>query len=154
MSLLQTELSELEKAIEKSDKLAVKISSSNVAWHIDHSLKVINRVCNFLITSEPSDYKWKFNKWRLIIFLKGTIPRGKARAPKQVQPPENIEIVSLKSQLKEVQELLNIIKKLPSKSYFNHHIFGKLHLKKTIRFLEIHTNHHIKIINDIINNKP
>lgn len=154
MPILTVELSVLEKAIEHSDNLVTEISSSNVAWHIDHSLKVINRVCNFLITSDPSDYKWKFNKWRLIIFLKGAIPRGKAKAPRYVRPPENINIEDLKLQLIEVQELLSTIEKLPPKSNFNHHIFGKLHLKKTIRFLEIHTNHHIKIINEILNSQP
>jgi len=153
MALLEKEILVLEKAIKVSDKKAVKISSSNVAWHIDHSLKVIQRVCNFLIASKQSDYKWKFNKWRFIIFLKGTIPRGKAKAPRHVRPPENITIDDLKNQLKKVKQLLNTIKRLPPKSNFDHHIFGKLHLKKAIRFLEIHTKHHIKIINDILNNQ-
>ncbi len=137
--------------MDKSDHIATKVSSSNVAWHLDHSLKVLKSVCDFLIESDPKDYKWKFNKWRVIIFIQGSIPRGKARAPKQVRPPENITIANLKLQLKEVRELLNTIEKLPEKSYFDHHIFGKLHRKKTIRFLEIHTNHHIKIIKDILN---
>ena len=149
MPLLQQELSFLERAISNSDKIATKISASNVAWHIDHSLKVINRVCHFLIESDPKDYKWKFNKWRFIIFLKGSIPRGRAKAPKKVRPPENIRIEDLKLQLEKAEQLLKSIEKLPSKSNFDHHIFGKLHLKKTIRFLEIHTNHHIKIIKDI-----
>ncbi|MET2984420.1 DUF1569 domain-containing protein [Aureibaculum conchae] len=151
MPLLQQELSFLERAISNSDKIATKISASNVAWHIDHSLKVIHRVCNYLITSDPNEYKWKFNKWRFIIFLKGSIPRGRAKAPKKVRPPENIRIEDLKLELEKAEQLLKSIEKLPTKSNFDHHIFGKLHLKKTIRFLEIHTNHHIKIIKDILN---
>jgi len=151
MPLLQKEISFLEQAMGNSDKISPKISSSNVAWHIDHSLKVIQRVCNFLIESDPKDYEWKFNKWRSIIFLTGIIPRGKAKAPRQVRPPEVISIEDVKTQLEEVHQLLKTTEKLPLKSNFDHHIFGKLHLKKTIRFLEIHTNHHIKIINDIIN---
>ncbi|MDY7393715.1 DUF1569 domain-containing protein [Aureibaculum sp. 2210JD6-5] len=150
MPLLKQELSFLEKNIKNSDGIAANVSSSNVAWHIDHSLKVINRVCNFLIASDPNDYKWRFNKLRFIIFLTGVIPRGKARAPKQVRPPEDINIEDLEVQLKEVQQLLMDIEKLHPKNNFDHHIFGKLHLKKTIRFLEIHTNHHIKIIKDIL----
>lgn len=151
MPLLQKELLKLEKEIENSDKIAINVSSSNVAWHLDHSLKVIHRVCNFLIESDPSDYAWKFNKWRLLVFLKGDFPRGKARAPKQVLPPKIITINAIKTQLKEVQQLLIAVDKSSKKSYFDHHIFGKLHNKKTVRFLEIHTNHHIKIIDDILN---
>ncbi|RPE00887.1 DUF1569 domain-containing protein [Aureibaculum marinum] len=152
MPLLQKELSFLEKSFDNSDKLAASISSNNVSWHIDHCLKVITKVCSSLISSNASEYKWKFNKWRFVIFLKGSIPRGKAKSPKQVLPPENIKIKDLKIQLKEVKLLLKTVEQLPLKNYFNHHILGKLHLKKTIRFLEIHTNHHIKIIKDIVKN--
>ncbi|WP_117884032.1 DUF1569 domain-containing protein [Aureibaculum luteum] len=150
MSILQIELSELEKAIIHSDKLASNVSSSNIAWHIDHSLKVIHNVSMVIIASDPSKYKWRFNKWRFIIFLKGSFPRGKVKAPKHVRPPEIIKLEDLKSQLKEVHKNLTDIEKLSSKSHFEHPIFGQLHLKKTIRFLELHTTHHIKIINDIL----
>ena len=34
--------------------------------------------------------------------------------------------------------------------YFEHPFFGKIKRKETIRFLEIHTNHHLKIIDDIL----
>jgi hypothetical protein len=37
--------------------------------------------------------------------------------------------------------------------FFEHPYFGKLKLKETIRFLEIHTQHHLDIIRDIIMNK-
>lgn len=150
MPVLQHELSELEKAIENSENTAPEISAGSVGWHVDHSLKVIHKVCNLLIASDPKDYKWKFNKWRFIIFLKGSIPRGRVKAPKHVRPPENIIVNDLNLQLTEVKQLLNTIEKLPPKSNFEHFIFGKLHLKKTIRFLELHTNHHIKIIKDIL----
>jgi len=35
-------------------------------------------------------------------------------------------------------------------AHFNHFIFGALNKNRTIRFLEIHTNHHLKIIKDIL----
>ena len=151
IEVLNQSLSQIENYIPLMNKRDITISKSDVGWHLDHSLKVIHRVCNFLIASKQSDYRWAFNKWRFIIFLKGSIPRGKAKAPRHVRPPENISSGDLKTQLKEVKKMLNTIKKLPPKSHFDHHIFGKLHLKKAIRFLEIHTEHHIKIINDILN---
>jgi hypothetical protein len=39
---------------------------------------------------------------------------------------------------------------MSSDKYFEHPYFGKLRLNKTIKFLEIHTNHHLEIINDIL----
>jgi hypothetical protein len=37
--------------------------------------------------------------------------------------------------------------------YFTHPFFGDLTLNQTINFLEIHTKHHLEIIEDIISNK-
>jgi hypothetical protein len=39
---------------------------------------------------------------------------------------------------------------MSSDKYFDHPYFGNLRLNKTIKFLEIHTKHHLEIINDII----
>ncbi len=39
---------------------------------------------------------------------------------------------------------------LPENVYFNHHVFGMLTKKQTLRFLEIHTKYHLKIVNDIL----
>jgi hypothetical protein len=37
--------------------------------------------------------------------------------------------------------------------FFTHPYFGDLKKKQTILFLEIHTQHHLEIIEDIISNK-
>jgi hypothetical protein len=37
--------------------------------------------------------------------------------------------------------------------YFHHPFFGHLKLNKTIKFLEIHTNHHLQIIHEIIHSQ-
>ena len=41
---------------------------------------------------------------------------------------------------------------LNANSYFKHPYFGDLNLKKTLWFLNLHTNHHLKIIKDIADN--
>ena len=43
-----------------------------------------------------------------------------------------------------------MIKKAHHNAYFRHLIFGNLNKKRTIRFLQIHTAHHLKIIQDIL----
>ena len=148
--LLEKKIGELEQKIDHADKLATNISEKAVAWHIDHSLKVIIAVVNALQNSDPVNYKWKFNLIRSYIFTVRSIPRGKGRAPKSVLPADLIIKESLLLQLKEAKEQLKIIEKLPSKSNLNHPYFGILNVKMTTKFLEIHTGHHLKIINDII----
>ena len=111
----------------------------------------LNGVINFLIQSNPKDYKWKFNLSRIVVLTTKKIPRGRAKAPKVVQPKDNIDIGFLQNHLSETQKKIKELDQLSKNNYFDHPFFGKIKLKQTIKFLEIHTKHHLDIINDIVN---
>ncbi|MFI1772921.1 DUF1569 domain-containing protein [Thalassobellus citreus] len=144
-------LNQLEKHIPFKDKNNTLISKSNVGWQLDHTIKVINAVSSVLAKTDPKKYKKNFNLRRTILFALGYIPRGKAKAPKTVLPPNTISTQDLISQLETAKKQIESIKALPKNAYFIHHIFGMLTKKQTFRFLEIHTKHHLKIVNDILN---
>ena len=127
-----------------------RVSGGSVGWHLDHTLKVVNGVLDILNKTKPENFKKEFKLSKLVIFSLGFIPRGKARAPKIVLPPETILESDLKSQLLVAYEKLNFIKNIHPKAYFKHHIFGTLDKQQTLRFLEIHTKHHLKIVKDIL----
>ena len=102
--------------------------------------------------SNPEQYKWQFNWIRIFIQIINKIPRGKAKAPKVVQPLEPATAALLISKLEIAKNSLVDLKTLNANSYFKHPYFGDLNLKKTIWFLNLHTNHHLKIIKDIADN--
>ncbi|MHB1148253.1 MAG: DUF1569 domain-containing protein [Lutibacter sp.] len=147
---IQKSILALEKAIPFYEQHQKLVSEKNVAWHLDHSLKVINSVCEGLKASKPENYKSTFSILKFYIFLRGRIPRGRATAPKSVVSNEEILKSSIESQLALAKTNLQEIKKLPVKSNFDHPYFGKLSLKKSQHFLAIHTNHHLGIVNDIL----
>jgi hypothetical protein len=149
MKLLQ-QLNTLEKSLEHSNTIKPSVSEKGVDWHIDHSLKVVIYTSKALVASNPVDYEWKFNKWRFIIFIKGSFPRGKAKAPKRVTPKEVITSTEIQQQLAEAKKLVAKLNSLPEKSNFEHPLFGMLKRDKSITFIEMHTQHHINIINDIL----
>jgi len=143
-------IKKLERYLSVKDKRKDSVSMSDVAWQIDHSLKVINLVSETLLKSNPEDYKSNFNAWRLLLFTIGYFPRGKVKAPKFVRPPEIITIEDLKEQILLAYQNIERLKLANKHAYFKHFIFGVLHKKQTIRFLQLHTNHHLKIIRDIL----
>ena len=149
-SILNNVLSQIEENIPFKDTENPAISKATVGWHLDHTLKVFNAVCEWTINSNPKDYKWKFNYWRAILFPLGYFPRGKVKAPKYVLPPENIELEDLNTQLLAAKKYVETLKALPKSAYFKHFIFGMLPKKQTLRFLQMHTNHHLKIVKDIL----
>lgn len=143
-------LNQLENKISFCEMSNPEISNGNVGWHIEHSLLTLNGITDFIIKSNPQDYKWKFNLSRIIILTTKKIPRGRAKAPKVVQPKDSVDSVFLQNHLSETQKKIKELDQLSSNNYFDHPFFGKIKLKQTIKFLEIHTKHHLDIINDIV----
>ena len=150
MNKLRLLLTQLENHIPNHEKLDTKVSQSNVGWQIDHSLLVINSIINQLKTSDPKHYRWKFNKMRIFFRIVNTIPRGKVKSPKVVQPVQNASIEELMKKLTLAKENIAALEILHPNSYFSHPFFGDLNLKAAIWFLKLHTKHHLKIIDDIV----
>ncbi|MEO9954573.1 hypothetical protein [Nonlabens sp.] len=147
---LNEQLIEIKSFIYKGDLINDKVSKKGTYWHIDHSLQILNSICEVLEHSNPGDYQPKFSFTKFIIMKTGYIPRGKGRAPKQTLP-QNIK--TKEDLLTELNKAVNAIKSLdalPSNKTFRHPLFGWLNLEDTIKFMGIHTHHHIKILRDIV----
>jgi len=152
---IMKELNDLIRQIEITlphwEKQNTTISQATIGWQLDHSLLVINGVMAQLAKSNPKDYQWRPNWKRAYFKLRQNIPRGKANAPKPVRPAEIITIEGLQTKLTLAQKNIILLQSLPNNSYFTHPYFGDLNLKAAIWFLKLHTQHHLKIVNDIIN---
>ena len=143
-------LNSLEAHIENHSVSNPKISDADIAWHIDHSLKVINNVIIALQNSDPNSYENNFSFLGKLFFKLGFFPRGKAKAPKHVKPPEVILKKDLISQIQLAKTNVETTVNLDKNAYFKHPLFGNINTTRVYRFLVLHTNHHLKIINDIM----
>jgi hypothetical protein len=54
------------------------------------------------------------------------------------------------SLIEKAKQKSEVFGKLDSNQFFTHPVFGNLKLKQARRIVAIHTQHHIKIINEII----
>ncbi len=147
---MQAQFSTWESYLPHADRLNPEVSQAEVAWHLDHMLKVINNICEILSNSNPSAYKWNPNILKSAVFLSGSMPRGRGKAPKSVTPPPEILTEALLQQLEIAKANVAKLDSLPEKANFKHPVFGMLNRDQTARFLEIHTDHHLKIIRDIV----
>ncbi len=149
MKILETLINKLESKISKQEFKNPVISTSPIGWHIEHSLLVISIVIEQLKKSNPLYYKRKFNFNRLLVFTINNIPRRSAKAP-FIVIPKFFDSITLQSHCLNIKIKLKYLEQLNQAQYFYHPYLGNLRLNEAIRFLEIHTNHHIKIIDDII----
>ena len=143
-------LNHLESNIPFFKSSNMDISKADVGWHIEHTLLSINKVTDLLNNSRPEDYKWKFNMLRVIFLTFKKIPRGKAKAPKAVRPEREITKNSLLMHLSKTRNKIKELNNVSSDRFFEHPYFGKLSLRQTMVSIEIHTKHHLKIIDDIL----
>ena len=140
----------LEDHIKHHEISNPEISKVNIAWHLDHSFKVINNVIKTLQDSDPKQYKNDFKLIGMFFFKLGYFPRGKGKAPRSVRPPEVILKVEISNQLKLAKSNIETIPKLDKNAYFKHPLFGNINKAKIYRFLILHTHHHLKIIKAIM----
>ncbi len=150
MNHLQNLIQQLENNISNFEKTNPKVSNSTIGWQIDHCLLVINGVMSQLEISNPTEFQSKFNWNRFIVFTTGKIPRGKIRAPKVVTPVDVATLEELKSKIEIAKNNIQKLNNLPKNSFFKHPFLSNLNVKQTEKFLAIHTNHHMKIIQEIL----
>ncbi len=154
MKAVENLIQQLENEIPNYTLVNTSVSAGSVGWHIEHTLLTYQLIIDTLQKSDPTKYKWAFNFIRTLVFLRKKIPRGKAKSPKQVTPKDDFNDVSLSNKIVIAREKTKLLNALEKNNYFEHPFFGQLNLKATIQFLEIHTQHHLNIINDIVKSKP
>ncbi|MEQ8909511.1 MAG: DUF1569 domain-containing protein [Vicingaceae bacterium] len=143
-------LDQIERYIPLHEKSNKSVSQVNVGWQLDHCLNVIIKVSKAIKDSDPSNYQAKFHLTYEVLNVLFWLPRGKGRSPKSVLPDEQITQESLEEKLKQARLLLKQLPSLTDKKYFEHPLFGDLKKERAIRFLGLHTHHHLKIVRDIL----
>jgi hypothetical protein len=150
ISKLEFLLNELEIVMPQHEMLKMEVSKASIGWQIEHSLLTIDGIIGVLKKSKPIDYRWRFNVSRVLIFASGKIRRGIAQAPEAVTPKSNFNIETLQLHINQTKEKIKLLSSLHANQYFTHRFLGMLNSKSSIKFLEIHTNHHLRIIFDIM----
>lgn len=147
---LDDELVEIGSHIGAFETVNKDVSEVSIGWHLDHLLLTINKIYGELIASNPEDYRNRFNITRMMMFSSNQIPRGKATSPTIVTPSGVIKSASINEKYQLAKQVAPLIDNLPENAYFKHPSAGYLNRDDAKRFLKIHTEHHLKIIRDII----
>lgn len=132
------------------------VSQWTVAQHIDHTASVVKGILALIMmisnSKNPSTDGAPKLLAKIILFV-GYLPRGKGKAPDQFVP----KAASHDEIRKNVQMMDTFIKGLEprlaqieaSKGRAPHPVLGSFTPAEWLRFIDIHTNHHFKIIRDI-----
>ena len=90
-----------------------------------------------------------------LVLRSGVIPRGIGKSPAAAMPDEGISLDRLTSELglqlaniDKIDERLDAVKS--TRYTFRHPYFGHLNPRQWVRFVRVHTNHHMKIVREIL----
>ena len=147
---VQDQIKALSSYIPEMDKSDEDVSKVQVGWHIYHALLVIVKVIRMLEQSESSTGPLKTTMFQRIFFFLKLIPRGKAKAPRAVRPPDDFSQQELIGLEQKALSMLSSVSEISPLAQFDHPRVGILNKDKAMKFLAIHTTHHLKIIKDIL----
>ena len=143
-------LGEFQRAVAHAGVLVPSVSRWSVGMHVHHCCLAMTNVCRALRQSTPPPPRAGISPVRWLVFLTGWIPRGRGKAPDIALPSETISPPELERMLGESERALSGVPDLDPQSWFSHFVFGPLNRDKTLRFLQIHNRHHLRIIADIL----
>ena len=146
-------IAELQSRVPHHQFVNPAVSKGSVGWHIEHTLLTLNLVLDVIKKSDPAHYKARFDWRRLVVLLLGKIPRGRIKAPKMVQPTVQFNADTLQQHVLRAQQNLAGMQQVSAQQFFTHPFLGDFKLKPALRFLQVHTQHHLNIINDILKKK-
>jgi len=150
MDKIEIQLQKIESLLSKIDVTNEKVSKASLGWHLEHLLLILNSSLKGLTITNPKDYNPKFSLKKFVFLNFGMIPRGKIRAPKQFIPLEVPTQESILKLINLAKTRLEAVKNVPEKSFITHPFLGDFDKKTTLRFLWLHSNHHLKIVDDIL----
>ncbi len=143
-------LKTIEGYIPYLEKENSEVSKVNIAWQLDHCLNVLISIPKALSQTKEKEIKPKPTISWYILGSLYWIPRGKARSPKIVAPEGELTEEKIRGKIKEAEKAFKALAVLNKNATFRHPYFGDLNKSKAIRFMGMHTHHHLKICRDIL----
>ena len=132
------------------------VSGWNSSQHLDHlatSNRRIVRGIERALAAPAHEGGSRLTFVGRVVLLTGFIPRGKGKAPEASLPRsgslEDVRENLLQAQ-RAVSELSERLGEIDAcRGRFDHHVFGGFRPIEWLRFMQLHTRHHLKIIRDI-----
>lgn len=153
---------ELQQLADLGDEALYEVVSDVSDWSIARQLAHV-LMANDMVTGAlkallhdklPSASDARINRIGKAVLTRGAIPRGKAQTPPQFEPAERPErdrllkmLNNCSSRYEYLGQHLDQIQK--TTTGFDHPVMGTLSAPVWIRFLHVHSLHHLKIMRDI-----
>jgi len=148
---LESQIDELAGYIDRAELVSPDVSGWSVGQQIEHSLLSIRTMVAAIgRTSDGSGPESSLTAIGRLVLMSGQIPRGRGQAPASVTVEATPNEEHLLRSVEKARSAIARLDEISDAGVFDHPYFGVLDKKRTIRFIEIHTDHHLAIVRDIL----
>ncbi|MBT8399127.1 MAG: DinB family protein [Rhodothermia bacterium] len=144
---------------ESRERVVPRISAWSPLQQIAHVSKsnrwIISSVVAILTGRREFETQGSIKPIGRLVLRSGLIPRGVGKSPSVARPDDLISTERLTEELRQqlgnmghIHDHLEAAKS--SRQTFEHPYFGHLNPRQWIRFVRVHTNHHLKIVSEIL----
>ncbi|MDX1565108.1 MAG: DUF1569 domain-containing protein [Phycisphaeraceae bacterium] len=141
----------LRAAIDHADRCVESVSMWTVGHHIEHCALAAERMVAAVAESTPPP-KGRRTAVGLMVLKMGKIPRGRGKAPEPSVPQGALSEAELSTCLDRAEAAIEKAAGLDPNQWFRHFAFGTLKRDQAMKLIDIHNRHHLKIIEDIVEN--
>jgi len=138
------------------DRLAIaqpRVSAWSVAEHLDHILKVAASVVRRINQPDAEAGPNGINLLGRAVLLGGWIPRGRGKSPERLAGTR-VSGAEIETAIGKLETMLRAVVVETCQSSRTptvpHPRFGGLTPSQALRFAVVHTNHHLRIVEDIL----
>lgn len=152
---VQDSLSELDRLFRAMNALVPYANATNrsvsgwsVGEHLEHVCTVAAGFAVVLITGRGPAFTARMPEHRDMVLVDGHIPRGKIKAP-PVAAPKGVESAEAYTRmLDRTHARLKSAAEQPGQRTADHPLLGTMTRNEVLRFVAVHTAHHLAIIDD------
>ena len=129
------------------------ISAWSPAEHLDHTYKVSMSIVRRITEESAKPSRRGINLVGRVILLLGWIPRGRGKTPERLSGAicTGAHIEAALGRLEQALGTLPMDAVAASRSpIVPHPMFGGLTPSQALRFIVVHTNHHLRIVDEIL----
>ena len=153
MSSLRTlpvQFARLRELVSRSEQRNQMVSDWSVGDQIEHICMAAGGFAVALIAGRGPSFPGVHRDQRHQVLVEGVIPRGVIKAPAAGQPQTGRTPEELTTMLNKTWSRIEKAASVPDDRTADHPLLGTLTRDEVLRFTEVHTAHHLAIIDEIL----
>lgn len=149
LSRLSECLDQVALRLPEATHCAPAVSAWSIGQHIEHVLRATSAFTLVILRNRKPNGHGIQREIKHQLLEKGQMPRGLAQAPEATLPGKDASREDLAKLLLKTRKRVDQLVSVDADAVADHPYLGEMNRDEIIRFMEIHLEHHLRIMDEI-----